>query len=37
MPMPEKLKELYDRLNKMKHKTPAQNAFLQAIKDVNTA
>lgn len=37
MPMPEKLKELYDRLNKMKHKTPAQNAFLQAIKAVNTA
>ena len=37
MPMPEKLKELYDRLNKMKHKTPAQNTFLRAIKDVNTA
>ena len=37
MPMPEQLKALYERLNKMKNKTPAQNAFLQAIKAVNTA
>ncbi|MBR6378069.1 MAG: hypothetical protein IKS05_09965 [Oscillospiraceae bacterium] len=35
--MPEKLKELYESLNKMRNKTPAQTAFLEAIKAVNTA
>ncbi len=37
MPMPEKLKEYYDQLNKVKTKSPALTAMLQAIKNVNTA
>ena len=37
MPMPEKLKALYDRLSKVKTKSPALNAMLQAIQNVNTA
>ena len=35
--MPNTLKEYYDKLNKIKTKTPAQNALLRAIKAVNVA
>ena len=37
MPTPETMKEYFDRLNKMRNKTPAQIAFLEAVKAVNTA